>query len=82
MSACLTKSFQVSQGPKGGTILSLMVGETGAINFLLLPDLEKQLFDALGKAARSCESISWPSSKMLGSVTELCAKKPDCHRVH
>lgn len=49
ISAFNTSSFQLGQGPKGETVLCLMVGETGAINFILPPDLEKQLSDALGQ---------------------------------
>ena len=44
-----TSSFQLGQGSKGETVLTLTVGETGNINFLLPTDMPRQLHDALDK---------------------------------
>lgn len=44
-----TTAFKLGQGPKGETVLSLIVGQTGHINFILPPDLEGLLYDALGR---------------------------------
>ena len=45
-----TSSFQFGLGPKGEPVLSLTVGETGKINFLLPIDMPRQLYDALGRS--------------------------------
>lgn len=44
-----TSSFQLGKGPEGKTVLTLTVGKTGNISFLLPSELQGQLFDALGK---------------------------------
>jgi hypothetical protein len=43
-------SFELSKGEEGETVLSLTVGKTGNVNFILPADLEGQLFDALGRS--------------------------------
>ena len=45
-----TSSFQVGKGEEGETVLTLTVGDTGKISFILPGDLEGQLFDALGRS--------------------------------
>src|ERR1019366_7096896 len=44
-----TSSFQLGQGSKGETVLTLTVGETGNINFILPTGMAKQLHETLGK---------------------------------
>lgn len=50
VSAFNATSFQLSKGEEGETVLSLTVGKTGNISFILPGDLEGQLFDALGRS--------------------------------
>ena len=43
-------SFALSRGDEGETVLTLTVGETGNISFVLPGTMEGQLFDALGRS--------------------------------
>jgi hypothetical protein len=47
--AFYTTGFRLDRGPKGENVLSLSVGETGNIGFLLPTDMAKQLQETLGK---------------------------------
>ena len=49
-SAFKASSFQLGKSDEGDTVLTLTVGETGNICFILPGDLEGQLFDALGRS--------------------------------
>lgn len=49
-SAFETSSFQLGKSDEGDTVLTLTVGEAGNVNFILTGDMEKQLFDALGRS--------------------------------
>jgi hypothetical protein len=48
--AFITGGFQVRRGPNGETVLSMVVGETGKIGFLLPPVMKAQLAAMLGRA--------------------------------
>ncbi|MES2294334.1 MAG: hypothetical protein V4527_13610 [Pseudomonadota bacterium] len=50
VSAFNTSSFRLGKGEGGETILTLTVGETGNISFILPGDMEGQLSDALGRS--------------------------------
>ena len=45
--AFITGGFQVGRGPEGETVLSMTVGGTGKISFLLPEDMRKQLVTML-----------------------------------
>lgn len=45
-----TTSFQLGRGPMGEVVLSLIVGKSGTISFILPPTMVGQLSDALVKA--------------------------------
>jgi hypothetical protein len=45
-----TSSYRVGQGPKGEMVLTLVVGKTGTINFLMPTDMAHQLNDTLRRA--------------------------------
>lgn len=47
ISAFKTGSFVVGRGPKGGMVLSMVVGEVGKINFLVTHEMAGQLAAAL-----------------------------------
>jgi hypothetical protein len=44
-----TSGFLVGRGPEGGTVLSITVGGTGQIGFLLSPEMKTQLIAMLGR---------------------------------
>jgi hypothetical protein len=50
VSAFHTSSFRLGMGERGEMVLTLIVGESGVISFILPADLEGQLFDALGRS--------------------------------
>ncbi len=50
VSAFKTSSFSLGKGDENETVLTLTVGETGNVSFILPGDLEGQLFDALGRS--------------------------------
>ncbi len=50
VSAFHTSSFRLGIGERGETVLTLIVGESGVISFILPADMPAQLFDALGRA--------------------------------
>ena len=48
--AFITGGFQVGRGPEGQTVLSMVVGGTGKISFLLPPAMKAPLAAMLGRA--------------------------------
>ena len=48
--AFITGGFQVGHGPKGETVLSMTVGETGKISFLLEQEMVTELAAVLMRA--------------------------------
>ena|SRR5664279_680456 len=50
VSAFNTSAFRLGKGEGGETVLTLTVGETGNVNFILPGELEGQLFAALGRS--------------------------------
>ena len=44
-----TSGFQVGFGPKGETVLNMLVGETGKIGFLLSPEMKTEMVAMLGR---------------------------------
>jgi hypothetical protein len=51
ISAFKTSSFEIGRGPAGEAVLTLTVGESGEIRFLLPSDMPGQLSQALQKLA-------------------------------
>ena len=51
ISAFKTSSFEIGRGPAGEAVLTLTVGESGKIRFLLPSDMPGQLSQALQKLA-------------------------------
>ena len=51
VAAFKTSSFKVSRGPGGDPILTMTVGQAGAISFLLPPDMLGQLSETLQRLA-------------------------------
>jgi len=45
-----TTSFRIGKGEQGETVLTMTVGETGNISFILAADMEVQMIEALGRA--------------------------------
>ena len=52
VSAFNTSKFQIAKSAHGDTVLTLTVGETGNISFLLSAGMEGQIIEALGRAHR------------------------------
>jgi hypothetical protein len=50
-SAFKTTSFEIGRGPDGEVVLTLTVGQSGKINFLLPADMPGQLSESLQKLA-------------------------------
>ena len=48
--AFITGGFQVGRGPKGETVLSMVVGETGKISFLIPREMAVELAGVLMRA--------------------------------
>jgi hypothetical protein len=48
--AFITNGFQLGRCPKGETVLSMVVGGTGKISFLIPPEMKAQLIAVLGRA--------------------------------
>jgi len=46
-----TSSFKLGRGPNGEVVLTMIVGQAGAISFLLPPDMPGQLSESLQKLA-------------------------------
>lgn len=45
-----TSSLELTKNEEGQTVLTLAVGKTGNISFILAGNLERELFDALGRS--------------------------------
>jgi len=51
VAAFKTSSFKVSRGPAGEPVLTMIIGQAGAISFLLPDDMPGQLSETLQKLA-------------------------------